>query len=186
MLRAKQLKERPYMFPIHPGNKSQKGFSVIEILVSSTVLLATMGVLMGFASFSLGAAILYKQTAQASSMAQEAMEAVRSFRNEIVWNQDDPSNAYDGLGVMLTGTPYYPRTSSDIPPKWQFIQGQETIGIFTRTVTFSQAQRNAQQDLVESGGTPDPDTKKITVQVLWNERSRPHSVSLASYLTNWK
>lgn len=175
------------MFPIHSGSKStQQGFSVIEILVLSTVLLAVMGVLMGFASFSLGAAILYKQTAQAGSMAQEAMEAARSFRSEVAWNNNDINNEYDGLGAMIMETSYHPRKSLDALPRWQFIQGQETIGMFTRTVTFSQAQRNAQQDLVESGGSPDPDTKKITVQVSWSERSRPHSVSLTSYLTNWK
>lgn len=168
------------------GNRRENGFSVIEILIVATVLVAVMGALIGFASFSLGAVILYKQTAQAASLAQEVMEAVRNFRDAVAWNNNDPGNQYNGLGVMATGTAYHLTKSTDTPPKWQLVQGQETLGIFTRSVTFVDGQRDGQNNLVESGGVADSNTKKVTVRVWWDERGRSHSVSLTSYLTNWK
>lgn len=191
------------MLQLHPGNRKDRtrnlvssetklrlvsqnletkfpkdGFSVIEILILITVLVSVMGVFIGFASFSLQSSIAYKQTAQANALLQEAMEATRNFRDAVAWN--------DGLGVMATGIAYYPKKSADNPPKWQMLQGQETIGIFTRSVTFANGQRDGQSNVVESGGTPDPNTKKVTAQVSWSEHSRSHSVSLVSYLTNWK
>ena len=177
---------RNLVFPDLETKFPKNGFSIIEILVVTTVLIGVMGALIGFAVFSLGATISYKQTAQATSLAQEGMEAMRNFRDAIAWDNNDSGNEYDGLGIMALATPYYPRKSLDNPPKWQFIQGTETVGIFTRSVSFVNGQRNAQQDLVESGGTSDSDTKKVTVQVSWLEASRQHSVSITSYFTNWK
>jgi type II secretory pathway pseudopilin PulG len=156
-----------------------KGISILEILVVIAIIAVTFTSLLGLASFSLGTASLIKQTTQANMLAQGTMEAVRNFRDQTSWD-------VDGLGTLLTGTPYYLEKSADNPPKWILIQGEETIDIFKRKVIFNDVMRDANDNIVESGGTNDPDTKKVIVTVSWQERGRNHQVELITYLTNWK
>ena len=159
--------------------KDNKGISVVEILAVVAVIAIALTSLLGLASFSLGVSNLLKQTTRANFIAQETVEAVRNFRDGTTWDTD-------GLGTLTTEVAYYPKKSTDTPPKWQIIQGEEQINGFTRKVVFNNVQRDGSDNIVESGGTNELDTKKITATVSWKERGRAHKVELVTYLTNWK
>lgn len=162
------------MLRISSGNKKiknfTKGVSVIEILVVIAILGVALTGILGMASFSLGIQGLVRQTAQADNLAKEAMEAVRNIRDNNSWNQ-------------ITAGTHGLSSSGGV---WSFSGNQNIIDNFTRTVLISDVQRDALSNIIESGGTTDPDTKKITVTVSWSERSRPHEVKLVTYLTNWQ
>ncbi len=143
---------------------------MIEMLIVIAILAITLTSLLGLASFSLGATSLIKQTTQANALAQETMEAVRNFRDQTSW-------ATNGLGVLTLGVAYHTEKSAGIPLKWSLISGEEQIGIFTRKVVFEKIYRD---------GSEDPDTKKTTVTVFWQERERTHKVELVTYFTNWQ
>jgi len=151
------------------------GISIIEILIVIAIVIIGLTSLLGVATFSLKLSILRKETARANSLAQEAIEAVRSFRDGTDWNTN-------GLGTLTAGINYRPERTIDTPPQWDLIMGQETIDIFTRKIVFSNVQRDANDDIVESGGTNDPDTKKITVTVSWKDKK----IEIVTYLTNWQ
>ena len=150
------------------GNKA--GFSIIEMLIAIAILAMALTSLLGMASFSLGIQGLVRQTTQADNLAQEAMEAVRSIRDNNSWNQI--TNGSHGLA------------SSD--GYWSFSGTNDTIDVFARIISIADVRRDASDNIVESGGIIDPDTKKITVTVSWSERSRPHEIELITYLTNWR
>jgi len=158
------------------GNK--KGISIIEILVVIAIIITALSSLLGLASFSLGVSTLIKQTNQANNLSQEVMEAVRNFRDGTSWD-------IDGLGKLATSTDYYPQATGS-PSKWQLVQGTENIDGFTRKVVFEDVMRDSNSNIVESGGTNDPNTKKVTVTVSWEERGRDHKLEIFTYLTNWK
>jgi type II secretory pathway pseudopilin PulG len=166
------------------GNK--KGGLTVEILVVIAIIAFALASLSKLVSFSLDASRLSWHNTQASILAQEEMEALRNFRDGIPWYNNDPGNQYDGLGVVATGTNYYVRKSADNPPKWQLIQGQETINSFFRKIIFSDVQRAANGDIVSSGGINDPETKKASVSVFWMEKGRPRQMFVDTYFTNWK
>ena len=158
------------------GNK--KGISIIEILVVIAIIITALSSLLGLASFSLGVSTLIKQTNQANNLSQEVMEAVRNFRDGTSWD-------IDGLGKLATSTDYYPQATGS-PSKWQLVQGTENIDGFTRKVVFEDVMRDSNSNIVESGGTYNPNTKKVTVTVSWEERGRDHKLEIFTYLTNWK
>ena len=158
------------------GNK--KGISIIEILVVIAIIITALSSLLGLASFSLGVSALIKQTNQGNLLSQEVMEAVRNFRDGTSWD-------IDGLGKLATSTDYYPQATGS-PSKWQLVQGTENIDGFTRKVVFKDVMRDSNSNIVESGGTNDPNTKKVTVTVSWEERGRDHKLEIFTYLTNWK
>ncbi|TSC98169.1 MAG: hypothetical protein Greene101447_132 [Parcubacteria group bacterium Greene1014_47] len=122
---------------------------------------------------------------EASSYAQEALEAVRNFRDGVAWNVDDPANEYDGLGVLAKGVAYRTALSLGNPPRWRLLQGQETLGVFTRSIVFEQGQRDNQNNIVASGGSADLDMVKVTVTVSWLEQGTTRQSQLITYFTNW-
>ncbi|MDO8474155.1 MAG: hypothetical protein Q7S62_01215 [bacterium] len=165
---------------------SNKGISIIELLVGAGILTLSLSALLGFLAFTLTTSSFLKQQAEATALAEEALEAVRSFRDGTSWNVDDPQNQYDGLGQVQTGVPYHLGLSLDVPPRWQLLREAETIGIFARTIVFENVQRDVNSNIVASGGVQDPDTRKVTVTVSWTARTKAHEVVVVSYLTNWK
>lgn len=156
------------------GNK-QKGALIVEILIVITVIVVALSSLLGVVTFSLRISTLIKETVQANNLARETMEVVRNFRDGTVWDTN-------GLGTLSVGVPYYPQKSSDSQPRWQLIQGEEEIYGFIRKVVFNNVARDANDNIVETGGTNDPHTKKATVTVSWKGKK----VEIFTYFTNWQ
>lgn len=152
-----------------------KGISIIEILIVITICTIALVSLLGVAAFSLRISTLTKETNQASDLAIEAIEAIRNFRDGTDWNTN-------GLGTLATGISYYPKKSTDNPPKWQLVQGEEQTSNFNRKVVFNNVQRDTNDNIVETGGTNDPNTKKAIVTISWNDKK----VEIFTYFTNWK
>lgn len=154
---------------------NKKGISIIEILIVIAIIAIALSSLLGLIAFSLRISNLTKETAQANNLAQETVEAVRNFRDGTGWDTD-------GLGVLATSTAYHPDKSGDVPPKWQLILGEETVDYFARKVIFDEVHRDANDNIVETGGTLDPNTRKITTTISWKDKE----VEIIAYLTNWR
>ncbi|MDO8498667.1 MAG: hypothetical protein Q7S44_02675 [bacterium] len=157
------------------------GFTVLEVVIAAALFVlfavASIGVVVqGYNANRLGA-----EYTVASQFASEGLEAVKSIKNQQFSLLD--SSAYtSGTGLIRNG--------SEV---WQF-EGNNTSDIllhnsqnnYTRVIKMEDAQRDGSGNIVASG-TPDPDTKKITSTVSWNFNSaRPESVSLATYLSDWR
>jgi prepilin-type N-terminal cleavage/methylation domain-containing protein len=156
--------------------KSQRGFSMVEILVVIAVIVFCLSVLLGIAIFSIRVSNLLKETSQANFLAQETLETVRNFRDGTDWT-------VDGLGIMTVDSPYHLEEDNSLPfPKWELVQGMETIGIFTRKVIFESVKRDLNYNIVTSGGTTDNNTRRVVVTVSW----RDQNVGIVTYFTNWK
>ena len=155
-----------------------KGISLIEILVAIAIISSSIVSLLGLTSFCLRITSIINQTSKANNMAQEMIEQVRNFRDVSSWN-------IDGLGTITSNIDYYVQKSGT-PAIWQLIQGTETVDGFSRKVVFEDVMRDFNDDIVESGGANDPDTKKVTVTVSWQERGNSRRIELVSYFTNWR
>ena len=165
---------------------NSKGVSIIELMVVVLILGLALGALLAFGSFSLRTASILKQTTQASFMVQDALEALKNYRDNTGWDDNDPADEYDGLGVVSTGTALHPALSFTTPPRWQLLSGSETLGIFTREIIVEPVARDGSDNIVESGGTLDSETRKVTITVSWEERGSVHEIEATSYLTNWR
>ena len=168
------------------SQKYSKGISIIELLVAIVIIGVAVSALISFATFSLRTASLLKQTTQASFFVQEGLEALKNYRDNTGWNDDDPLNNYDGLGVVPTGASLRFELSGDTPARWQLLSGTETLGIFTRDIVLEPVERDTQDNIVVSGGTLDLGTKKVTVTVFWEERGGTRELEVITYLTNWR
>lgn len=158
---------------------SKKGIAVIEILIIIVIITTALTALLGLVAFSLRASVLIKETTQAKNIAEGIIEQTRNFRDGTIWDTD-------GLGVLSTGIIYHiEKTTDDAPPKWQIVAGEETIDGFTRKVIFGEVQRDEDYNIVESEGTVDYDTKKITASVSWQTKGKTRQIEIITFLTNW-
>ncbi|MBU1164364.1 hypothetical protein KKA15_02250 [Patescibacteria group bacterium] len=57
---------------------------------------------------------------------------------------------------------------------------------YTRVLIIENIERDTLGDMVESGGTTDPNTKKIKSIVYWQERGEKRSYTLETIITLWK
>jgi len=183
MLGALQPKE--HLFMLKHQNYS-RGIFIIELLVVILILGVGIAAALSFGVFSLRIASLQKQTTEASFLVQDALEGIKNYRDNTGWNDNDPQDEYDGLGTVATAVAMHLKLSGGTPPRWQFLLGQETIGIFTREVVVNQVQRDGSDNIVESGGTLDTDTKKITVKVTWQGFGTTRELETITYLGNWR
>ena len=154
------------------NKKSQAGLSIIEIIIAVslfTVLAATsMGTILG----SLSTGRLGIEENQANFLANEALEATESIRNQ---NWSSLTNGNHGL--TKSGNLWSFSGSSDV----------DSSGKYTRVVNVADVYRDGSGNIVTSGGTLDSGSKKMTVTVSWNfTPTRNNNVTKEFYLTNWQ
>jgi type II secretory pathway pseudopilin PulG len=152
---------------------------IIEIIIAISIVALIALAFTGATALYIRINNLEKNRTTAVNLAQEAMEAVKNFRDGTDWENN-------GIGGLSLGTNYYPKKSTDTPPKWQLIPGEETIGAFKRKIVFSSVYRSSGSDDISSDdiGILAPDTRKVTVTVTWDQGAK--KVEISSYITNWR
>lgn len=163
--------------------KFNKGISIIEILVVVTFVVISFTSLLGLIAYSLRTSNLIKKTVQAAGLAQEAMEAVRNFRDGTDWNVNGLRD-YVGIDATSSGPWQVKLDTTFSPPKWALATGTETIDGFSRQVFFEKVSRDFNKNIedVYSPVGDDPNTRKLTAKVFWDGKE----AKLSTYLTNWK
>ena len=165
------------MFQILPGNK---GFIFLDILIAITIISIAFTVILAIGATSLSLSSSIRNTTEADSLIKEEIEALRSFRDGTDWS-------VNGLGTVSKGSsnPYHVVLDTvSNPNTWNLVSGTETVGIFTRNIVFDSVSRDPATNDIEYSynlAYNDPDTVKITVTVLWLNKSS----EVVAYLTNW-
>ncbi len=149
----------------------QKGFSLIELILAGAVFSVFAWGVVEVLAFGLENDALGEEMGIATAYATEGMEAVRSIK----------AKSFDNLDV--TAATGIDREDGE----WIFSGTDNTDGKYTRVISVVAVDRDGDGNITESGGSDDPDTRRVTVTVSWNTApSRPESVVLETYLTRWK
>jgi len=142
--------------------------SLIELLI----VIGLMAILLPAVSMGLIASREGKpqqeRRVRAAQLIKESQEAVRSIR-EASWSN-----------IETNGT-YYPEHDGST---WSLVAGTEIVNTITRQIEIEDVQRDDNNQIVESGGSVDPSTKKITITTSWDAPIET-SISSALYLTRY-
>ena len=155
--------------------KNRDGFGIIEFIVAMGIFLiiGASGATNIISSFSSNR--LADEETQASLYAQEGIEAVKSIKNQGWQSPFLDTDCSISCGVGIIGA------------SWTWMGTENIFGKFTRTIEVSDVFRDSANNIVSSGGSKDPSTKKITSTVVWNfSPSRQNNISLSTYLTNFR
>jgi len=149
--------------------KISGGFMMIEVLVSASIIAVSILAVMSVAQKSILVSSQALHTSQAASLLEEGAEAVRILRD----------NEWSNISSLSVATDYYPVFSAGT---WSLSPTSSTVGIFTRTVTIANVNRDAGTSDIAPAGIDDPGTKLVTVTVSWVEREKIISKSLSFYI----
>lgn len=150
-----------------------RGFGLIEALVVAAVVGAALAGLFETGILALRLLHTEQQNLEAAMLAAEGLEAVRAVRDESWTSKIAP--------LLTDGTPYYPEI---INGTWSLSTAAPLPinGVYTRSAAFAAVCRNGLDDIAPCG-TPDSDTKRVTVTVAWGSGKQR---ILTSYITNFQ
>jgi hypothetical protein len=150
----------------------KRGFGLIEIVVGGAILATVFIAVSAYYQQSLGISRSTAHLTQASFLLEEGIEVSKIFRDESWTNISTPS----------TGSEYYLAFDG---MKWATSTTNTYIdGMFERKLVLSDVYRDANDDIVSSGGTLDAGTRKATISVSWYEKAATTTKSISTYLTN--
>lgn len=147
-----------------------KGQSILGVILAMAIFALMASAIAGTSVGNLNSLNKGGEQSRAESLAQEAVEAIRGIK-ENAWN-----DLYSSSTISFAGY------------EWSFDSTNvQTIGDYTRTVTFSDVCRDAQNVIVACpGDSTDLQSKKVNVSVSWEIRPGvTNSVNKEFYLTNW-
>lgn len=155
-------------------SKGKNGFGMLEIVIGAALISVSLFGVVAVSGASLKATENATRNIQAAFLLEEGMEVMRFLRDS-GWDAN--------IAPLNTGVYYYLNFSAGI---WATTSSQvlDIDGIFERTFIISDVYRNVDDDIVTSGGTIDPNTKKITFSVSWLLREITITKTMSAYLTN--
>ncbi len=158
-------------------NKTKKGFSIIEVLIASALVVIAFSSIFGVMAFFLKTARINKVSLEAESLLEATAEGVRGFRDNTEWSTD-------GLGTIELGVQYYPE--KNLSSDWVLTSGEEAVDGFTRWVVFYGVERDSDGNIISDDNTTlgTFDTCKAVVSIEAEELGKTFTSSF--YLTNWE
>jgi hypothetical protein len=150
----------------------QGGQSVLEVIVAMAIFGLITSAMISMVTGSFVGLTQGGEQTQAEGLAREGVEAVKAIYDE-AWNQLTHTTS----AVSVSGG------------KWVF-DGEgttETIGQFTRTISFADVCRDATDAIVVCPGTyTDVHSQEVTATVTWDTRGGvSNTVERVAYITNW-
>ncbi|MCX6755747.1 MAG: type II secretion system protein [Candidatus Nomurabacteria bacterium] len=149
-----------------------QGFSLIEVLIATSVL----GVLAVILMSSTNKGIILSNQAldevQASFLLEEGSEAVKSLRD----------TNWTNISGVTDNTNYY-LAFNNTTNVWSLSATPSKVDSFTRVIVFSPVYRDSNDDIASSG-TLDAGTKKVTVTTSWTSNGNTISKSVPFYISN--
>lgn len=152
---------------------SQQGIGLVEVLIASSIIV--VGVLTIIEAFNIyvSYALANNGNVQAAYLMEEGLETMTFFR-------DNGWTTY--ISKLSTTTTYYLKTVSST---WATTTTQQYVDSqFVRKLTLTDVNRDASGYIVSSGGTYDPNTKKITVTIEYSQGHATTTRSMSTYIAN--
>lgn len=145
------------------------GFMMIEVIVATSIIVIFVLIAMSVASKSIRFSHESLRNTQASFLIEEGAESVRILRD----------NAWTNISSLTAGTTYYPTFTGGT---WTLSSTPSDVDGFTRTVVFTDVNRNASTGDIAPSGSSDTGTKFVTVSVSWLESGQTITRTLSFYI----
>lgn len=154
-------------------NERTKGFSLAEAIIASAISLFVILGITAFFSTIFSMSVANSARIQAAFLAEEGLEAARILR-DLSWD--------DNIETQTVDTPFYLDFDGN---SWQATSSNIYIdGLFEREIVLSAVNRDSNFNIVESGGSSDPNSRKITVSVSWSLGNSTTTKTISTYLTD--
>ncbi|MBI2462791.1 MAG: hypothetical protein HYV65_00970 [Candidatus Spechtbacteria bacterium] len=161
------------MFDKKTLSNHERGLTIIEILIVIAIVTTAFVGMLQLTSYGARSEGSAKDTVAAYLLARQTLEAARFVR-------DDSWATFSSLSI---GATYYPVQSGG---KWTLSASNPgAIDGFTPSLVLNQVYRDANHNIVSSGGSLDAGTLNVVASVEWTARGgAARTVTLETYLAN--
>lgn len=150
-----------------------RGMSLAEIVVAATIITVFVVALAGVYNLHLKSIFAAPRQVKASFLNEEGVEAVKYLRN-LSWS------TY--IAPLSLETDYFLVWQNN---RFEITTDNTYIdSLFERKVVLSEVLRDAQSNIVDAGGTPDANIRKVTVTTSWREGNATSTKHLTTYMTD--
>lgn len=176
--------------------RAQNGFGIIEVLIASSIMMVVIFAMTATGRSALRGTTYLHERAQATYLAQEAIEQTRQVRDSYWLDDSNVTNfeeftnyAVDSSKKWIT---FYDPTSST----FKIIASDASNNsinidnlIFTRTLSFAPVTNG--DTIMPADGSFSNEARaqnavKVTVNVEWQSSGQTKSISMSEILTNWR
>jgi type II secretory pathway pseudopilin PulG len=163
--------------------KNNPGFTIIEVLFACAIISVSVFAVMQTAQKGIQLSDYALKKSEASFLLEEGAEAVKSIRD----------NNWTTISSLILDIPYHLYFNTSTKTWGLDTNTTNLIGcipsypldsVFDRTVTISSVGRDINDDILTSGGTIDPKTKKVTVTATWTSSGSFNTKSLSFYISD--
>lgn len=150
-----------------------RGMSLAEVVIASTIITTFLVALVGVYSVHLRSIFGNSNLVKSSFLNHQSIEAIKFLRN-VSWGEN--------IAPLSLDTDYYlvwQNNRFELTTTNTFIDEK-----FERKVVLSQVLRDAQSNIVEVGGSIDPNIKKLVVTTSWSDRGATTTRSITTYIAN--
>ena len=145
---------------------------MLEIIIGVAIISASLFSLIAVAQISLRFVGESTQNAKSGFLLEEGVEAIKFLRDS-GWDVN--------IVPLVVNVSHYLNFNGT---NWESTSVNNYIdGVFERSFVIEDVYRDASDDIAESG-VLDPDTKKVSVFVLWNTQTGTVAKSISTYITN--
>lgn len=157
---------------VNTNNLISKGFGLVEIVVGASILTISLIGVSGYFQKALQLSQDSHKLVKASFLLEEGVEIAKFFRD----------TSWLNISGLSPGATYYLRFDG---VRWATTTSNIFIdNIFERKLIINNVSRDSNDDIISSGGTNDPDTKKVSVSVSWLGRNGTTTKTISTYITN--
>ncbi len=153
--------------------KKTKGITLVEVLIGAAII--SVGVLAAISSFNVyvSYALANEKNVGAAYLLEEGVEVMTFMRDQNWVN----------ISKLSTTTTYYLTWNGSA---WATTTTPQYVdGVYLRSITVSDLQRDANDDIVQNGGTYDPNTKQINSTVSYWQGHATTTKTVSTYLGNF-
>ena len=147
------------------------GFGLMEIIISITLISVSLFAFATVSRIAFRAVLESSDRQRGGFLLEEGFEAIKTIRDD-GWTNISSLTLDMSYHLVFSGGTWSATTSSQL-----------IDGIFTRTFMLGEVFRNA-SDNIASSGTSDPGTRRMEIEVTWEERGDERTMSAVSYITN--
>jgi len=147
-------------------NSFIKGISIVEIIIASAIIATSVVGIIGAIQIYLKIVHQNARETQAVLLLDETAEAVQSLRDINYGLYIANASLSSTYTIFWDGAQYQLSTSTITLPY-----------DMSRTIVFKNVFRDSSDQIVESGGTLDSDTKKATITISWPYKDETKTIT---------
>lgn len=153
-----------------------RGFGLLEIVISVAIIGAAVFALSSVFLIANKLELKASNQIRANFLAEEGLEVLRLLRDD----------SWSGHLFSLNTTATYYLSFNPANSSWSITASNPGLidGVFARSFTVAAVNRDGSEDIVDSGGSPDTNTKKFNASVSWQERGVYSTTTISTYLSD--